>query len=209
MQHSVHDGIPVIEGTLAWVGCTLKEWIPGGDHTIGIGTVTAAEASHGRRAPGLVPRRVPVSDLHTCSAGSRSASTRSPPRSAASPGWRTANPKLFWITLRAGQVLVAVSVVIGAVLLLDGRDLPRLHLVYGLTPIAVAFLAEQLKLLATQTLLDKRGYEGGADVAQAAGGRAARVRDRGAAARAGRDGHLRVRRRRARGPRAALVVRVT
>ena len=75
-----------------------------------------------------------------------------------------ANPKLFWIALRAGQVLIAVSVVIGAVLLLDGRDLPRLHLVYGLTPIAVAFLAEQLKLLATQTLLDKRGYESGADV---------------------------------------------
>jgi flavin reductase (DIM6/NTAB) family NADH-FMN oxidoreductase RutF len=47
VQHTVHDGIPVIEGTLAWVGCTLKEWIPGGDHTIGIGTVTAAEASHG------------------------------------------------------------------------------------------------------------------------------------------------------------------
>ena len=45
VQHSVHDGIPVIEGTLAWVGCTLKEWIPGGDHTIGIGTVTAAESS--------------------------------------------------------------------------------------------------------------------------------------------------------------------
>jgi hypothetical protein len=76
------------------------------------------------------------------------------------------NPKLFWITLRAGQVLIAISVVIGAVLLLDGRDLPRLHLVYGLTPIAVAFLAEQLKLLATQTLLDKRGYEDGADVAK-------------------------------------------
>ena len=32
----------------------------------------------------------------------------------------------------------------GAALLLDGKDLPRLHLVYGLTPIAVAFLAEQL-----------------------------------------------------------------
>jgi hypothetical protein len=76
------------------------------------------------------------------------------------------NPKLFWITLRAGQVLVGLSVVVGAVLLLDGRDLPRLHLVYGLTPVAVAFLAEQLKLLATQTLLDKRGYEGGDDVAK-------------------------------------------
>jgi flavin reductase (DIM6/NTAB) family NADH-FMN oxidoreductase RutF len=45
VQHSVHDGIPVIDGVLAWVGCTLTELIPGGDHTIGIGAVTAAEAS--------------------------------------------------------------------------------------------------------------------------------------------------------------------
>jgi flavin reductase (DIM6/NTAB) family NADH-FMN oxidoreductase RutF len=45
VQHTVHDGIPVIEGTLAWVGCTLQELIPGGDHTIGIGAVTAAETA--------------------------------------------------------------------------------------------------------------------------------------------------------------------
>ena len=47
VQHSVHDGIPVIDGALAWVGCTLQDLIPGGDHTIGIGAVTAAEASAG------------------------------------------------------------------------------------------------------------------------------------------------------------------
>src|SRR5919107_4330409 len=76
------------------------------------------------------------------------------------------NPRPFWWLLRSGQALIMVEAVIGAALLLDGRDLPRLHLVYGLTPIAVAFLAEQLKLLATQTLLDKRGLAGGADVAK-------------------------------------------
>jgi hypothetical protein len=76
------------------------------------------------------------------------------------------NPKPFWWCLRAGQALIMIEAVIGAALVLDGRDLPRLHLVYGLTPIAVAFLAEQLKLLATQTLLDNRGYEGGADIAK-------------------------------------------
>jgi hypothetical protein len=76
------------------------------------------------------------------------------------------NPRAFWIVLRAGQALIMLEAVIGAALMLDGKDLPRLHLVYGLTPIAVAFLAEQLKLLATQTLLDKRGYEGGADIAK-------------------------------------------
>ena len=47
VAHSVHDGIPVIEGVLAWVGCTLQELIPGGDHTIGIGSVTAAETGRG------------------------------------------------------------------------------------------------------------------------------------------------------------------
>lgn len=47
VPHTVHDGIPVIEGALAWVGCTLKELIAGGDHTIGIGAVTAAETSPG------------------------------------------------------------------------------------------------------------------------------------------------------------------
>jgi 3-hydroxy-9,10-secoandrosta-1,3,5(10)-triene-9,17-dione monooxygenase reductase component len=46
VQHTVHDGVPVIEGTLAWVGCTLEQLVPGGDHTIGIGAVTAAEASN-------------------------------------------------------------------------------------------------------------------------------------------------------------------
>jgi flavin reductase (DIM6/NTAB) family NADH-FMN oxidoreductase RutF len=46
VEHAVHDGVPVIEGVLAWVGCTLEELIPGGDHTIGIGSVTAAEFSH-------------------------------------------------------------------------------------------------------------------------------------------------------------------
>jgi hypothetical protein len=76
------------------------------------------------------------------------------------------NPKPFWWCLRSGQALIMVEAVIGAALLLDGRDLPRLHLVYGLTPIAVAFLAEQLKLLATQTLLDNRGFAGGADIAR-------------------------------------------
>ena len=47
VAHTVHDGIPVIEGVLAWVGCRLERLIPGGDHTIGIGAVEAAEAGGG------------------------------------------------------------------------------------------------------------------------------------------------------------------
>ena len=47
VPHSVHDGIPVIDGALAWVGCRLERLVPGGDHTIGIGAVEAAEAGPG------------------------------------------------------------------------------------------------------------------------------------------------------------------
>jgi flavin reductase (DIM6/NTAB) family NADH-FMN oxidoreductase RutF len=43
VPHSVHDGIPVLEGTIAWVGCDLERLVPAGDHTIGIGAVHAAE----------------------------------------------------------------------------------------------------------------------------------------------------------------------
>ena len=47
VPHTVHDGIPVIGGALAWVGCRLERLVPGGDHTIGIGAVEAAEAGTG------------------------------------------------------------------------------------------------------------------------------------------------------------------
>jgi hypothetical protein len=66
----------------------------------------------------------------------------------------------FWPLLRAGQALVAVQAVVGGVLLLAGEELPPLHLVYGLTPLGVSFFAEQLRIVAAQTELDKRGLEG-------------------------------------------------
>jgi flavin reductase (DIM6/NTAB) family NADH-FMN oxidoreductase RutF len=47
VAHTVHDGIPVIEGVLAWVGCRLERLIPAGDHTMGIGAVESAEAGGG------------------------------------------------------------------------------------------------------------------------------------------------------------------
>ena len=48
VPYTTHDGLPVIEGGLAWVGCRLEQLVPGGDHTIGIGAVESAEASDGR-----------------------------------------------------------------------------------------------------------------------------------------------------------------
>jgi flavin reductase (DIM6/NTAB) family NADH-FMN oxidoreductase RutF len=51
VAHTVQEGIPVIEDCLAWVGCRLERLVPGGDHTIGIGAVEAADASPSQREP--------------------------------------------------------------------------------------------------------------------------------------------------------------
>ena len=55
VAHTIHDGIPVLEHGLAWVGCALCELVPGGDHVIGIGHVEAAET--GSRVDPLVWHR--------------------------------------------------------------------------------------------------------------------------------------------------------
>jgi 3-hydroxy-9,10-secoandrosta-1,3,5(10)-triene-9,17-dione monooxygenase reductase component len=47
IAHTVNDGIPVLDGVLAWVGCRLERLIPAGDHTIGIGAVESAESGGG------------------------------------------------------------------------------------------------------------------------------------------------------------------
>lgn len=54
VAHFMHDGIPVIEGALAWVGCDLERLVPGGDHTIGIGAVRAAEVDTAQGGEPLV-----------------------------------------------------------------------------------------------------------------------------------------------------------
>lgn len=65
----------------------------------------------------------------------------------------------FWPLLRAGQALVAAQALLGGALYVAGEDPPELHLVYGLTPLGVSFLAEQLRLLSAQTELDRAGLE--------------------------------------------------
>ena len=47
VTHTVAHGVPVLDDALAWVACELVELLPGGDHTIGIGSVVAGGASEG------------------------------------------------------------------------------------------------------------------------------------------------------------------
>jgi hypothetical protein len=78
--------------------------------------------------------------------------------------WQWRDAPGFWPLLRAGQALVAIEAALGAVLLVTDHDLPPLHLVYGLTPLAVSFFAEQLRLISAQAELDRRHLQGRAAV---------------------------------------------
>jgi 3-hydroxy-9,10-secoandrosta-1,3,5(10)-triene-9,17-dione monooxygenase reductase component len=49
VEHTYVDGVPIIEGALAWAVCDLRDLIAGGDHTIAIGEVTAM--GHGEGEP--------------------------------------------------------------------------------------------------------------------------------------------------------------
>jgi flavin reductase (DIM6/NTAB) family NADH-FMN oxidoreductase RutF len=48
VTHTVAHGVPVLDDALAWVACELVELLPGGDHTIGIGSVLDGAASDGQ-----------------------------------------------------------------------------------------------------------------------------------------------------------------
>jgi hypothetical protein len=78
--------------------------------------------------------------------------------------WEDHTAPRFWPLLRIGQGLVMIEAVDGAILLVTGHDLPELHLIYGLVPLGVSFIAEQLRLAAADTVLGQRGLEGRADV---------------------------------------------
>ena len=78
--------------------------------------------------------------------------------------WRDEPSRAFWPLLRAGQVLVLIAAADGAVLVAMGRELPDLHLIYGLTPVLVSFLGEQLRLASADSVLQARGLEDSAAV---------------------------------------------
>jgi 3-hydroxy-9,10-secoandrosta-1,3,5(10)-triene-9,17-dione monooxygenase reductase component len=48
VAHRFEHGVPIIEGSIAWAACTLRELLPGGDHTIGIGEVVAMGLGSGQ-----------------------------------------------------------------------------------------------------------------------------------------------------------------
>jgi hypothetical protein len=63
----------------------------------------------------------------------------------------------FWIALRVAQVGALVYEVVAGVLAAAGHSpSERLFYLYALLPLAVAFVAEQLRVASAQTILDQR-----------------------------------------------------
>jgi hypothetical protein len=70
----------------------------------------------------------------------------------------------FWRFLRGGQGVVVLEAVIGGVLLIIGEKVSDLHLIYGVLPLVVSFMAEQLRISAATMILDKHGFESAREV---------------------------------------------
>src|SRR5436309_102188 len=73
--------------------------------------------------------------------------------------WRVRRSAWFWRLLRASQAAVVVQAALGGVLLLMGHKPGNLHVLYGVLPLLVSFIAEQLRVSAAQLVLDQRGFE--------------------------------------------------
>ena len=78
--------------------------------------------------------------------------------------WQVSNSRWFWRLLRASQVAIVVEAALGGILLLLGHKSPGLHTLYGVLPLFVSFIAEQLRVSAATMVLDKAGFESAQEV---------------------------------------------
>jgi hypothetical protein len=78
--------------------------------------------------------------------------------------WRWETGRWFWRLLRAAQAAVVLEALLGGVLLLMHRKAVSLHYIYGVLPILVSFIGEQLRIASAQMIMDARGFESTAEV---------------------------------------------
>ncbi len=66
----------------------------------------------------------------------------------------------FWALLRAGQgAALVLAIAVGSLAAAGHTASEQLFYLYALLPLAVAFVAEQLRVLSAQAILDQRGLE--------------------------------------------------
>jgi hypothetical protein len=78
----------------------------------------------------------------------------------ASRWYRVERSRAFWVLLRAAQAaLVGYVSLVGVLVATGRRPADNLFYVYALLPVAVSFVAEQLRIAAASTVLDARGLQ--------------------------------------------------
>jgi hypothetical protein len=78
--------------------------------------------------------------------------------------WRVQSTPWFWRLLRAGQGVVVLEALLGGILQLGQHKASGIHIIYGLLPLAVSFIAEQFRVSAAETILAERGLSSAQDV---------------------------------------------
>jgi hypothetical protein len=74
--------------------------------------------------------------------------------------WLVEPSRAFWVLCRAGQALAVVQAAVAGVLAALGFDpAAGLYWLYALLPVAVSFIAEQLRVTAAEAVLDARNLE--------------------------------------------------
>jgi hypothetical protein len=69
--------------------------------------------------------------------------------------------RTFWVLLRVGQgAALTLAVAVGSLAAAGNYSRDHLFYLYALLPLAVAFIAEQLRVASAQTVLDQRGLAG-------------------------------------------------
>lgn len=73
--------------------------------------------------------------------------------------------RAFWVALRVGQgSVVALAIALASLAAAGHHAREGLFYLYALLPLAVSFVAEQLRVLSAQAVLDQRGLQGAAEV---------------------------------------------
>ena len=81
--------------------------------------------------------------------------------------WRSAPSREFWLALRASQVLAfAYALLAGALYVSNHKASSSLYYLYALLPIAIGFVAEQLRIVAADHVLTSRDLDEAAEVAE-------------------------------------------
>jgi hypothetical protein len=74
--------------------------------------------------------------------------------------WSVEPSRAFWVLCRTGQALAVLQAAVAGVLAALGFDpAAGLYWLYALLPVAVSFVAEQLRVTAAEAVLDARNLE--------------------------------------------------